>query len=102
LANSTYEVDIDRLHEECGYVVPHRSIVRPLVVDGTRANCGSSRGGRRRRRPVVGCFATKRARLRKSKSQMNASSSSTQDSHPPHCRASGTEFRHARDDASAT
>jgi hypothetical protein len=64
LANSTYEVDIDRLHEECGYVVPHRSIVRPLVVDGTRANCGSSRGGRRRRRPVVGCFATKRARLR--------------------------------------
>ena len=44
LANSTYEVDIDRLHEECGYVVPHRSIVRPLVVDGTRANCGSSRG----------------------------------------------------------
>ena len=44
LANSTYEVDIHRLHEECGYVVPHRSIVRPLVVDGTRANCGSSRG----------------------------------------------------------
>ena len=44
LANSTYEVDIHRLHEECGYVVPHRSIVRPLVVDGTRANCGSSMG----------------------------------------------------------